>query len=138
MTKHVRDSEEMIVRYKLSRGATAYQPGKYADPMATDAISAIEAHLGGSGVLKQLGAGGIVADKDHVSFALHRPNPKGVHTVVITAEPGGNYHMDFYGERPPGYLAAPHLASASQVVPENLATVLGQLTGVETVHHRHF
>ncbi|HKN29697.1 MAG TPA: hypothetical protein VJY34_18140 [Roseiarcus sp.] len=33
---------------------------------------------------------------------------------------------------------APLVASAEQIVPESLATVLGALTGFEAIHHRHF
>ena len=109
-----------------------------AGPMSRDAIGDIEAHLGGSFVLKSLGASALCGDHDHVSFTLGRANPKSIRTVVITAEPDGRYRMDCYAPR----RARPALGAASGlgdgIIAENLATVLGQLTGVETIHHRHF
>jgi len=35
-------------------------------------------------------------------------------------------------------LLVPLLGSAQEIIPENLATVLGKLTGIESIHHRHF
>ena len=138
MTKQSKGSGDLLVRSNLCHAALVYQKGETAQPMARAAIREIETHLGGSDVLRELGAGAMVADSNHVSFTLTRNNPKGVRSVVITAEPSGDFHMDFYGERQPGWLSAPRVASAGPVLPESLATVLGQLTGLEMVHHRHF
>jgi hypothetical protein len=106
--------------------------------MAQTVVSEVERHLGGSKILKQLGAGAMVVDDTHVSFTLSRANPRHIRSVDIVVEPGGDFRMDCYGARPPGCLTAPLLASACLIVAENLATVLGQLTGLETIHHHHF
>ena len=37
-----------------------------------------------------------------------------------------------------GTLSVPLLGSAQEIIPENLATVLGKLPGIESIHHRHF
>lgn len=138
MTKANKALGDLLVNYHLSRAELATHPDRPAPPMARALISGIETHLGGSRVLEQLGASAMFADSGHVSFALTRPNPRRVRTVVIAAEPNGDFHMDCYGERPRGSLSAPCVASAGQIVPENLATVLGKLTGIEAIHHRHF
>jgi hypothetical protein len=112
--------------------------GAVTEPMPVQAIGAIESHLGGSGLLTLLGASKFVADHEHLSFSLHKANPTGVRTVTITPQPDGSFNMQCHGERAPGFLSAPLVGSATHVVAESLATVLGNLTGVETIHHRHF
>lgn len=138
MTCETRIPDQMPAPYKLPHAATAIRPDQPAEPMSRDAIGDIETHLGGAAVLKSLGASALAADHNHVSFTLGRANPKGIRTVVITAEPDGRYRMDCYAPRELGRLTAPRAASATGIVAENLATVLGQLSGVETIHHRHF
>jgi hypothetical protein len=46
--------------------------------------------------------------------------------------------MECYGAVARGTLTAPLVGSADEIIPENLATVLGRLTGIESIHHRHF
>ncbi len=95
-------------------------------------------HLGGNGVLERLGASKFVVDSDHVSFRLNRTSPHGVHSITISIQPNGFFDMECYGHIAPGTFTAPLVGRAKQIVPDNLATVLGQLTGVETIHHRHY
>ena len=109
-----------------------------AAPLAYTVIDDIKLHLGGDAVLSWLKAHDFVADHDRVNFLIERPNPKGVHAVAITVQPHGMYSMHCYARRPAGSFSAPLLAAARQIVPENLATVLGQLAGIEEIHHRHF
>jgi hypothetical protein len=73
-----------------------------------------------------------------VSFQLSHANPKGVRSVVISVQPGGFFNMQCYGSIEPGTLAPPLVGTARQILPENLVTVLGKLTGIESIHHRHF
>lgn len=124
--------------FSLPHSAVTGRVGDGYEPMPESALHEIEAHLGGSQTLRHLGAGPLVVDRRRASFSLRHPNPAGVRTVVIAREPDGLYRMDCYGARPPGQLSAPRIASAGQIVPENLATVLGQLTGDETLHHHHY
>jgi hypothetical protein len=46
--------------------------------------------------------------------------------------------MECHDEVASGTLTAPLIGAARGIIPENLATVLGQLTGIESIHHRHF
>lgn len=108
------------------------------EPMPSQTIELIERRLGGSDALARLGASEFVADHDRVSFRLNKPNSQGVRTVVITLEAQDLFRMDCYGQRSPGCLSAPLVASAEDIIAENLATVLGHLTGIELIHHRHF
>jgi hypothetical protein len=100
-------------------------------------VETIVAHLGGEHVLAQIGAREFFSDGTRVSFRFHA-NSKGVRSVVISALPNGFFSMDCYGEIGRGTLTAPKIASAREIIPENLATVLGRLTGIESIHHRHF
>jgi len=122
----------------LHDATLAERAGRVMEPIPSQTIEAIESHLGGSDVLALLGASDFVADHDHVSFRLNKPNSQGVRTVVITPEPQNLFRMDCYGQRSPGCLSAPLVASTEDIIAENLATVLGHLTGIESVHHRHF
>ena len=102
------------------------------------AVAAIKSHLGGETVLAGIGAHGFIADHDKVSLRLDHPNPNKVHVVVISPQPHGFFNMACYGRIPGGALSAPLIGTARQILPENLATVLGKLTGIEWIHHRHF
>jgi hypothetical protein len=98
----------------------------------------IISHMGGNEILARIGVSDLFSDDQSVSFKLTHTNPKGVRSVVISAQPGGFYAMECYGSLTPGSLTAPLLGIARQIIPENLATVLGKLTGIESIHHRHF
>jgi hypothetical protein len=101
-------------------------------------IDSIVEHLGGIEQLAEAGAHDLIVDDNHVSFRLARPNPKHVRSVTIMAEPDGFFSMDCFGPLEPGTFHASRVANASKIIPENLATVFGQLTGIESLHHRHF
>jgi hypothetical protein len=105
--------------------------------LSSSLVEQLLEHLGGKERLESLGAHYFVADATNLTFTL-RPNAKHVHTVSIAAQAPGRYRMDCYGARPPGSFQAPLIASATGVVADNLATVLGQLTGIEALHHHHF
>lgn len=132
------DRENAPIPYAVPHSAVIGRVGEGFEAMPEPALHEVEAHLGGSQTLRHLGAGPLVVDRRRVSFSLRHANPAGVHTVVIAREADGFYRMDCYGARAPGYLSAPRIASAGQIIAENLATVLGQLTGDEALHHRHF
>lgn len=106
--------------------------------MTPMAIEAVKAHLGGESVLCAIGARSMVADHDHVCFCLGKPNPNGVRTVVISSEPHDLFRMECFGSIGRGMEPAPLISAARDILPENLATVLGKLTGIEFIHHRHF
>ena len=101
-------------------------------------VQEIITHCGGNERLAAIGARDFVFNHTHLSFKLIHPNPKGVRSVTISAQRGGNFEMDCFGPIPIGSLNPRRVASATGIVPENLATVLGQLTGIESLHHRHF
>jgi len=101
-------------------------------------VETITAHLGGEQVLTRIGARGFFSDGGRVSFRLAHSNPKGVHSVVISAQPHGFFGMECYGEIARGALRPPLVGSADEIIPECLATVLGRLTGIESIHHRHY
>lgn len=107
-------------------------------PMSDEMIENIKTHLGGDYVLDWLRAHDFAVDHDRLNFIIERPNPKGVNAVAITALPHGMFTMHCYGRCLAGSYSAPLLAAARQIVPENLATVLCQLTGIEEIHHRQF
>ena len=125
--KHDLDSAKFAVRLHGSN-----------DVLSPDVVENIKSHLGGDSVLADLGAYGFVVDHDGVSFKMSRSNPKGVRTVVISAQSRDLFKMDCYGKLVPGTLRASLIGTATQIVPENLATVLGKLAGVEELHHRHY
>ena len=101
------------------------------------AMEEIVAHLGGRARLDAIGARNFVADGAKISFTLRR-NPNGVHAVTIAQQARGAYRMECFGPIAPGTFQAQRIASAGGVVAENLATVLGRLTGIESLHHHHF
>ena len=72
----------------------------------------------------------------HVGFTLVHENPKKVHSVTITVEPGG-FKVSCYGRLAPGTFRAPVLAVESVAIPDSLADVLGTLTGIDALKHRH-
>jgi hypothetical protein len=106
--------------------------------LASTTVQEIVSHLGGEARLSELGARGFFADETHVSFKLIRPNPKGVRSVVISFQGNNFFEMNCYGPFTAGGFQAPLVATANGILAENLATVLGQLTGIESLHHRHF
>ena len=106
--------------------------------MNSETFQQILAHLGGKAVFADLGVHAVAADDSHVSFQFFRPNRRNVRTVAIALLPSGLYRMTCFGRLIPGTFTAPKLYEANDIIAENLATVLGQLTGVEWLHHRHF
>ena len=111
---------------------------RYPAPMNTSlAPASIIAHLGGEDFLAGLGARDFVVGDTSVGFTLVHDNPKGIHSVAISIEPHGNFKVTCYGRITPGSLHAPVLGRANVAIPENLATVFGELTGIDTLRHRH-
>lgn len=109
------------------------------DPMATAALyDTVVSHLGGETRLKSLGARVFANDDAHVSVKLLHPNPRGVRSVIITARPNGFFGMDCFGPLRRDAFSAPLVDHADDILPENLATVMGKLTGDERLHHHHF
>ncbi|HSB96258.1 MAG TPA: hypothetical protein VLC91_07415 [Spongiibacteraceae bacterium] len=94
-------------------------------------------HLGGEKFLAGLGARDFVIDGTHFSFTLVHDNSKGVHSVTISIEPRGGFKVACYGRIVPGSFQTPVLATESVAIPESLAAVLGKLTGIDTLRHRH-
>ena len=94
-------------------------------------------HLGGEQFLASLGARDFVIDEAHVGFTLVHDNPKKVHSVTITVEPHGGFKVLCYGRLAPGTFRAPVLAVENVAIPDNLAAVLGKLTGIDALKHRH-
>jgi hypothetical protein len=56
----------------------------------TSGAALIIDHLGGEKYLASLGARDFVIDETHVGFTLVHDNPKKVHSVIITVEPGAS------------------------------------------------
>jgi hypothetical protein len=100
-------------------------------------VQEILVHLGGLDRLKEIGLHNFVADESRISFSLPR-GPRNVRSVTVAPQPHGRYVMECYGAIVPGTFKAPLIAQAGSILPENLATVLGQLTGVEGLRHHHF
>jgi hypothetical protein len=105
--------------------------------LSNSAVQLLLGHLGGKERLESIGAHDFVSDDTNLTFTL-RPNPKHVRTVSIALQCAGRYRMDCYGGRPVGSFQAPLIASAGGIVADNLASVLGQLTGIEALHHHHY
>ena len=101
-------------------------------------LKEIVAHLGGSALLSEVGVHNFATDDSHVSFQFFRSNPRNVHAVTIALQSNGQYTMMCFGKLIPGTFTSPKLAEATDIIAENLATVLGQLTGIERLHHRHY
>ena len=102
----------------------------------TSGAALIIDHLGGEKFLASLGARDFVIDETHVGFTLVHDNPKKVHSVTITVEPGG-FKVSCYGRLAPGTFRAPVLAVENVAIPDSLAEVLGTLTGIDALKHRH-
>ena len=100
--------------------------------------ASVIAHLGGEEVLTQLGARDFESGETFLGFTLVHENAKGVHSVMIETEPNGWFRITCYGRMSPRSFQAPILGTATQIIPENLATVLGKLAGLDALHHRHF
>jgi hypothetical protein len=94
-------------------------------------------HLGGEKFLASLGARDFAIDDTHLGFTLVHDNPRGVHSVMISVEPHGGFKVSCYGPLVPGTFRAPELASERVTIPESLAAVLGKLTGIDDLKHRH-
>lgn len=94
-------------------------------------------HLGGAKFLASLGARDFAMDRTHLSFTLVHGNPKGVHSVTISAESYGDFKVCCYGRILPGTFTAPIIATETVNIPESLAAVLGKLTGIEALKHLH-
>jgi hypothetical protein len=105
--------------------------------MSPSGAALIIDHLGGENFLASLGARHFVIDDRHFSFTLVHDNPKGVHSVAISMEPYGSFKMTCYGRLMSGSLHAPVLGTAKIGIPENLAAVLGELTGIDALRNRH-
>ena len=103
----------------------------------TSGAALIIDHLGGEQFLASLGARDFVIDETHVGFTLVHANPKKVHSVTITIEPHGGFKVLCYGRLAPGTFRAPVLAAENVAVSESLAAVLGKLTGIDALQHRH-
>jgi hypothetical protein len=99
--------------------------------------SLIFGHLGGEKFLASLGARDFAIDGTHLSFTLVHGNPKGVHSVTISAESHGDFKICCYGRILPGTFTAPIIATEAVNIPESLAAVLGKLTGIDALKHRH-
>ena len=104
-------------------------------PQSTVAL--IIDHLGGEKFLASLGARNFVTDDTHLSFTFAHDNPKGVHSVTISIEPNGSFRMTCYGRIMAGSLHAPTLGTEKIAIAENFTAVLGKLTGIDALQHRH-
>jgi len=105
---------------------------------SSSAFDEIITLLGGGARLSELGIRALITDEAHVGFRFLRPNPNGVRSAKISFEPCCKYSVDCFGPLEPGVFRAPVVASATGILPENLAIELGRLTGIESLHHRHF
>jgi hypothetical protein len=104
---------------------------------STSNVASIIDHLGGEKFLTSLGARDFVVDDTHLGFTLIHNNPKGVHSVAISIEPSGGFKVSCYGGVEPGTLRAATLATERVAVAESLAAVVGKLTGIDALQHRH-
>ena len=134
MTPPVAPEAHFHAAYRAHAGPRADEKSARASIL----LEAVRTHLGGEPVLTSLGARRFLATPERVSFRLEHPNPAGVRTVVVTVEPNGFFAMDCFGEAPAGGLTPVLAGYATQIVPDSLATVLGKLTGLESIHHRHY
>jgi hypothetical protein len=127
-----------LARNNLRSVLLAQRPRAVHGLMSADLVESIKTHLGGETTLARVGAHAFILDRDDVTFRLFHENPAGVKTVVVKSEPEGRFRMKCFGALAKGALSAPLIAEADGIVPENLATVLGKLTGLDELHHRHF
>jgi hypothetical protein len=122
----------------LAKARFAERPQAAGENLSTEEIAAIKVHLGGETILAKIGVTSFIPGPGNVTFRILAHNPNEVKTVVISQQPGGFFKMVCYGEIKAGTVSAPHLGAAAQILPENLASVLGKLTGMEIIHHYHF
>ena len=107
--------------------------------MATAALfDNVVGHLGGEDRLRLLGARVSVNDDTHVSVKLLHPNPRGVRLVIITRRQSGFFDMDCFGPLKRNSFSAPLVDHADNILPENLASAMGKLTGDERLRHHHY
>ena len=99
--------------------------------------SSIMDHLGGEGFLVSLGARDFVIDETSSSFTLIHDKPGGVRSVSITTDANGEFLVTCYGRIMPGALHAPVLGKEIVEIPENLASVVGRLIGIDALRDRH-
>ena len=104
---------------------------------STSNVASIIDHLGGEKFLMSLGARDFVVDDTHLGFTLIHDNPKGVHSVTISVEPSGGFKVSCYSGLEPSTFRATTLATENVATPENLAAVLGKLTGIDALQERH-
>jgi hypothetical protein len=104
---------------------------------STSGAGLIIDHLGGEQFLVSLGARDFAIDETHVGFTLVHSNPKNVHSVTITIEANGGFKVLCYGQLSPRTFSAPVLATENVAIPDNLAEVLGKLTGITALQNRH-
>jgi len=104
---------------------------------STTRVASIIDHLGGEKFLASFGARNFVTDESSFGFTLVFENPKKIHSVIISIEAHGGFKVSCYGRIAPGTLHAPMLATESVTIAENLAAVLGKLTGIEALKHKH-
>ena len=99
--------------------------------------SAIIDHLGGECFLVNLGARDFVIDETNLSFTLIHDKPSGVRSVSITITANEEFLVTCYGRIMPGALHAPVLGKETVDIPENLASVVGRLIGIDALRDRH-
>lgn len=88
--------------------------------------------------MQEIGAEFSVNDGGHFSLRLHHPNPRGVRSVIISAQPNGLFDVTCFGPVRFDAFQAQQLGHATGVVPDSLASVLGMMTGIESLHHHHY
>ena len=106
--------------------------------LSSHIVASIISHLGGQDTLAHIGARDFFSDDTHMGFELVHSNSKGVRSVVISIEPHGLFSMHCYGHIDPRTFKAPLVGAEREIISENLATVLGELTGIESLRQRHF
>ena len=104
----------------------------------TTSVDTIVSHLGGNDILAQLGTRNFFSDDNGLSFQLSHANPNDVSSVIISKEARGFYTMECYSKIPRGTLTAPLVGKERKIIPENLASVFGRLTGIQGLQHHHY
>jgi hypothetical protein len=130
--------EILAIRCDLAQAMFAERPQSAEENLSLEEIEKIKMHLGGETMLARVGVKSFIPGPGNVTIRVSAHNPNNVKTVVISRQPDGFFKMACYGEIKPGTISAPRLKDAVQIIPENLATVLGQLTGMEMIHHHHY
>jgi hypothetical protein len=101
-------------------------------------LKEIVRHLGGEARLQELRIVVVAEQARRITLLLNKRNLQGVRTVVISPQTGGVYNLNCYGPLAFGSFKAPPRGHAFRVLPENLASALGRLTGVEEFGGHHF